>query len=26
VRTMGMEVSHFYTLLIEEMFAAASKK
>ena len=26
VRAMGMEVSHFYTLLIEEMFAAASKK
>jgi len=26
VRSMGMEVSHFYTLLIEEMFAAASKK
>lgn len=26
VRAMGMEVSHFYTLLIEEMFAAATKK
>ena len=26
VRAMGMDVSHFYTLLIEEMFAAASKK
>ena len=26
VRAMGMEVSLFYTLLIEEMFAAASKK
>jgi D-alanine-D-alanine ligase len=26
VRVMGMEVSHFYTLLIEEMFAAANKK
>jgi D-alanine-D-alanine ligase len=26
VRAMGMEVSHFYTLLIEEMFAAANKK
>ena len=25
VRAMGMEVSHFYTLLIEEMFAAAKK-
>ena len=26
VRAMGMDVSHFYPLLIEEMFAAASKK
>ena len=26
VRAMGMDQSHFYTLLIEEMFAAASKK
>ena len=26
VRAMGMEVSVFYTLLIEEMFAAAAKK
>jgi D-alanine-D-alanine ligase len=26
VRAMGMEVSYFYTLLIEEMFAASSKK
>lgn len=26
VRAMGMDLSHFYTLLIEEMFAAASKK
>ena len=26
VRAMGMEVSLFYTLLIEEMFAAAAKK
>jgi len=26
VRATGMEVSHFYTLLIEEMFAAACKK
>ena len=26
VRAMGMEVSLFYTLLIEEMFAAATKK
>ena len=26
VRAMGMDQSHFYTLLIEEMFAASSKK
>lgn len=26
VRAMGMEVSNFYTLLIEEMFAATNKK
>ncbi len=26
VRANGMEISHFYTLLIEEMFAAATKK
>jgi D-alanine-D-alanine ligase len=26
VRAIGMDQSHFYTLLIEEMFAAASKK